>query len=111
MAEVDPANTTNLKHLAQLCADQLQALSEAEHVNQPILLFGDAYWATRQSVELSMWCAKVGVLDEGSRSLDHRLKDVPAIFQHLVRLLKSLKRDLNGENPNCVCPRPVNRTH
>jgi hypothetical protein len=106
MEEVDPADTASLKHLAQTCAIHLQTFSEKEQESKSSREFGDKFWASRQCAEFNMWCAKVGVMGEGSRSLDVRLKDVPEIFQLLMHLLESLQSDLNGWAPS-LCERLV----
>jgi hypothetical protein len=99
MEETDPKDTASLKNLAETCAAQLQKLSENEQVEQVSCGPNDGFWASRRSAEFNMWCAKVGVFGEGSRSLDVRLKDVPEICELLMHLLKSLEGDLNGWAP------------
>jgi hypothetical protein len=99
MEEVDPADTASLKRLAQSCAIHLQTFSDSEQECHTSQESSDGFWASRQSAEFNMWCAKVGILGEGHRSLDIRLKDVPEIFELLMHLLESLQSDLNGWTP------------
>jgi len=89
-------DTASLKHLAETCASYLLKLSQDELAKKVGGEKRDGFWALRQSAELNMWCTKVGVFGEGSRSLDVRLKDVPEICERLKLLLESLECDLNG---------------
>ncbi|KAF2689749.1 hypothetical protein K458DRAFT_330439 [Lentithecium fluviatile CBS 122367] len=93
--EADPKATASLRHLAQGCAQQLHELSKDEEDEEAGVGTKDFFWASRQSAEFNMWCARIGVNGEGLRSIDVRLKDVPEICELLMHLLESLKSDLN----------------
>lgn len=94
--EADLKDTTSLKHIAQTCAKQLQKLSQDEETQEDSVKARDGFWASRQSAELNLWCAKIGVNDEGLRSTNVRLKDVPEICELLLHLLQSLQCALHG---------------
>lgn len=94
--ETDPRETANLKHLAECCERHLHKLLQDEEAQDDIAKAKDGHWASCQFSEFNLWCVKVGVHDEGLRSIDIRLKDVPEICNLLGHLLQSLKRDLNG---------------
>ena len=99
MEEAEAEDNASLKRLARTCADQLARLSEEEQDEQSSPKPIDGFWALRQCAEFNIWCAKVGVFEEGSRSLDFRLKDVPEVCELLMYLLQSLECDLNGWVP------------
>ncbi|KAK4073274.1 hypothetical protein Purlil1_13113 [Purpureocillium lilacinum] len=87
--------TANLKRIAECCERHLHKLLQEEEAQEDIAKAKDGHWASRQFAGFNLWCAKVGVHDEGLRSIDIRLNDVPEICNLLRRLLQSLKRDLN----------------
>lgn len=73
------------------CQERLQKLfEEAEQdENEP------AEWVGRQMAEFNVWCAKLGVKEQGHRLIDFRLKDVPEICEAIGLMLQSLRLDLD----------------
>jgi hypothetical protein len=59
------------------------------------LILGDGFWASGQIADFNLWCSKLGVDAQGTRSIDVRLKDVPEICAIILYLLKELKHDLD----------------
>ncbi|KAL0936357.1 C2H2 type zinc finger domain protein [Colletotrichum truncatum] len=92
--ETDPRDIESLKQLAQGCGRLLDVMFQEENARESDLDAEKGYWASRQFAEFNMWCTKIGVNDQGSRSIDVRLKDVPDICNIIAKLLHSLSRDL-----------------
>ncbi len=83
MELVGPDNS--IAHQAAGCQTMLQQLFEETKEDD---------WVGRQMAELNVWCAKLGVDDQGHRSIDFRLKDVPEMCDAIGLLLQSLRFDL-----------------
>ncbi|KAF1829668.1 hypothetical protein BDW02DRAFT_560658, partial [Decorospora gaudefroyi] len=101
--EADPQATLSLKHLAQACIEKFEHLSQHEATEEFVFFREHSFWASQQSAEFNLWCAKVGVHAEGQKSIDVRLKDVPEICELFLQLLQSLHLDLC----DLVNPRPA----
>ncbi len=65
-------------------------------------------WVGRQMAELNVWCAKLGVNDQGHRSIDFRLKDVPEMCDAIGLLLQSLRLDLDRLSAAALTPAAAN---
>jgi len=100
--ETDKNDTASLAHLANICAEQLHILTKKEESSGSKDVAQHGYWASRQLAEYNIWCSNIGIHGEGSRSIDLRLKDVPAICELLKDLLQSLWDDLRGRL--CAAP-------
>ncbi len=83
--------TGSLAHQASSCQKVLQKLSDESEQDE----HEPNEWVGRQMAEFNLWCAKLGVNDEGHRSIDFRLKDVPETCEAIGLMLQSLQLDLN----------------
>jgi len=95
LMETSGANIVSLALQAIQCRTALQKLYQDEHKR----VFAGASpnnWASYQVAEFNVWCANIGILDEGTRSIEFRLRDVPELCELITLLLQTLKSDLRG---------------
>jgi hypothetical protein len=63
--EADPEEIGSLKNHAQGVVEYFTHLSQHEETGDNLFAGYDAFWASRQSAEFNLWCAKVGIFTEG----------------------------------------------